>query len=299
MVFSYFHESTIGAHLGVRKTIWKIREHFAWKGMDKEIESEVRACRVCSRSKPAQNTRLVLLSSDVAERPVQKLFIDFMGKFPRSSAGNTVILIVVDTFSKFVWLIPLREATTKATVKALKERIVSSISVPEAIVSDNARYFTSREFRQLLLRIRHVTTSPYHPQPSHAERFNKNLRAALIAYHSDAQNIWDRNLTWLQLAFNTADHESTKATPFAVIFPFRSGSPLFNRWKINYLLPEKCDQRVLRKGCNMIKQNLLRSRDVIERRYNQNRVPHPFRICDLVYVGTIQLVAPVGVKLLN
>jgi transposase InsO family protein len=258
--------SLLGAHLGVRKTIWKIRAHFAWKGMDNEIESKIHVCQVCSRSKPAQNTRLGLLSSDVAERPMQKLFIDFVGKFPHSNVGNTVILVGVDAFSKFVWLIPLREATTKATVKALKERIFSSFSVPEVIVSDNAQCFTSREFRNFCFEsgIRHVTTSPYHPQPSYAERFNKNLRAALIAYHSNAQNTWDRNLTWLQLAFNTADHESTKATPFTVIFPFRSGSPLINHWKINYLLPEKCNQRVLRKRWNMVKQNLLRSRDVVE-----------------------------------
>jgi hypothetical protein len=152
-------------------------------------------------------------------------------------------------------------------------------------VSDNARCFTSREFRNFCFEsgIRHVTTSPYYPQPSHAERFNKNLRAALIAYHSDAQNTWDRNLTWLQLAFNTADRESTKATPFAVIFPFRSGSPLIKRWKINDLLPEKCNQRVLRKRWNMVKQDLLRSRDVVERRYNRNHVPRPFRIGDLVF----------------
>jgi hypothetical protein len=46
-----------------------------------------------------------------------------MSRFPRSKTVNTVILVCVDAFSKFVWLIPLCEATTKATVKALKERI--------------------------------------------------------------------------------------------------------------------------------------------------------------------------------
>jgi hypothetical protein len=83
------------------------------------------------RSKPAQNTRLGLLSSDVAQRPRQKLFIEYVDKFPRSKTGNTVILVCVDAFSKFVWLLPVREATTKATVKALKERIFSSFSVPQ------------------------------------------------------------------------------------------------------------------------------------------------------------------------
>ena len=112
----------------------------------------------------------------------------------------------VDAFSKFVWLIPLREATTRATMYALREKIFSTFSVPAVIVSDNARCFTSREFRRFCfnLGVKHVTTSPYYPQPSHAERFNRNLRAALIAYHSHDHTIWDSQLHWLQLAFNSS-----------------------------------------------------------------------------------------------
>jgi hypothetical protein len=236
MIFAYFHDSPLGGHLGVFKTLSKIREHFMWRGMDKEVRDKVRQC---SLSKPAQNTRFGLLSSDVAQRPLQELFIDFVGKFFRSKAGNTSILVCVDTFSKFVWMIPVREGSTRATVKALKERIFSTFSVPEILVSDNAQCFASREFRHLCFEmgVKHVTTSPYYPQPSHAERFNRNLRAALIAYHRDAHDTWDQQLPWLQLAFNTAEHESTKSTLFAVIFPFRAGSPLLNQWTINELLP--------------------------------------------------------------
>jgi len=133
------------------------------------------------------------------------------------------------------------------TVKALNGSIFSSFSVPDLLVSENAPCFTSREFRPFCfgLGIKHVTTSPYYPQPSHAERFNKNLRPALIAYHNESHTTWDQNITWLQLAFNMAKHEATRAGPFSVIFPFRSNSPLLNRWKINDLLPEKCNKRKL------------------------------------------------------
>jgi hypothetical protein len=99
-------------------------------------------------SKPEQNTQVGWFSSEVAQRPLQKIFIDCVGKFPRSKAGNSVILVCVDAFSKFVWLIPLREATTKATVKALKERIFANFSVPEILVSDKAQCFMSTEFRR-------------------------------------------------------------------------------------------------------------------------------------------------------
>ena len=285
MVFAYFHDSPVGGHLGVSKTVTKIRSQFIWKGMDQEIRSRVRACQTCALSKPVQNARFGLLASDVTQRPMQKIFIDYVGKFPRSKAGNSVILVCVDAFSKFVWLIPVRQATTKATIRALQERIFSTFSVPEVLVSDNAQCFTSREFRKFCfeLGMKHVTTSPYYPQPSHAERFNRNLRSALIAYHSGAHATWDQNLTWLQLAFNTAEHESTKATPFQVIFPFRAGSPLINQWKIKELLPEKFSSRTLKHKWTAVKQNLLRSQAAMALRYNRNRVPQPFKVGDLVY----------------
>jgi hypothetical protein len=285
MVFAYFHESSLGGHLGVNKTLSKIRQQFTWKDINRDIRTKVKGCHTCSLSKPAQNTRLGLLNSEVAKRPMEKLFIDFVGGFPRSKFGNRVILVCVDAFTKFVWLFPMREETSKATIKVLKTQIFATFSVPESIVSDNAQCFKSREFRQFCfeLGIRHITTSPYYPQPSHAERFNRNLRAALIAYHSDSQDRWDTQLGWLQLAFNSAEHEATKSPPFVVMFPFRSGSPLLNRWKIGDLLPEKVNKRVLQRRWIEVKKALSKSHALVARRYNQGRVAQPFKVGDLVY----------------
>jgi transposase InsO family protein len=125
---------------------------------------------------------------------MEKIFIDYVGKFPRSKTGNSAIFVFVGAFTKFVWLVPVREATTKTTIKVLQERIFSSFSVPDVLVSDNAQCFASQEFRQFCfeLGVKHVTTSPYCPQTSHAERFNRKLRAALIAFHNGAHATCDR-----------------------------------------------------------------------------------------------------------
>jgi hypothetical protein len=133
----------------------------------------------------------------------------------------------------------VREMTTKGTIKALEEKIFCCFAIPEVIFTDFARCVTSGEFRQFCfgLGIKYVTTSPYYPQPSHAERFNRNLRSAPIAYHSDANTSWDTKLVWLQIAFNMAEHEAIKTSPFTVIFPSRANHPLCNRWKVSQLLP--------------------------------------------------------------
>jgi transposase InsO family protein len=103
------------------------------------------------------------LASEAAQRPFQKIFIDYVGKLPRTKAGHQMLLVCVDAFSKFVWLIPVREATSGATIKALRQRIFSAFSVPEVIVSDNATCFASHEFRKFCFKlgIKHVTTTPY------------------------------------------------------------------------------------------------------------------------------------------
>jgi hypothetical protein len=104
----------------------------------------------------------------------------------------------------------------------------------------NGKFLSS--FKQFCfdLGIKHVTTTPYYPQTSHVERFNTKLRSALIAYHGNVHSSWDKNLTWLQLAFNTARHKSTQAMPFEIMFPFRASKPPLHQWHIQDLLPVKC-----------------------------------------------------------
>jgi transposase InsO family protein len=249
IVFPYYHDSPLGGHLNVDKTPRKIRQHFTWKGTNKDIFSRVRSCHISSLSKPVQNTKLGVLVSVVSQSPMHKILIHYLGKFRRSRAGNSVILVSVDAFSKFAWMIPVRQATASATIKALKTSICSSYSVPEVLVSDNARCFVSQEFRQFCfeLGVKHIIASPFYPQPSHAERFNRNLRAALIAFNSNAQDTCDQELGWLEQAFNTAEHEATKSSPIAIMFPFRSGLPLLNRWKITELLPVKVKESILQR----------------------------------------------------
>lgn len=284
MVFEYFHSSPVGGHLGIHKTIAKIRESFIWKGMDRDIATRVRSCRTCSLSKPAQNTHLGFLASEVAERPLEKVFIDYVGPLPRSKSGKKFLLVCVDAFSKFCWLFPMRSATAQATVDLLRTNLFQHFGIPATIVSDNGTQFTSHLFKRMCFGhgIRHVTTSPYYPQPSHAERFNRNLRSALIAFHAENQTTWDQELPWLQFAFNTAPHESHKAVPFEVMLGFKPNDPLANIWKIGDLLPPPGVTDV-KATWQAARRNLIRARELVGRKYNKGRKPNPFQVGDLVF----------------
>jgi len=57
------------------------------------------------------------------ERPFQKLFIDFLGKYPRSKSGHAWIFIVVDHFSKYTFLKAMKEATAPNVVNFLVNEV--------------------------------------------------------------------------------------------------------------------------------------------------------------------------------
>ena len=199
----------------------------------------VQICRVCAVAKPAQKANYGFLSSEVPRAPFDRLVIDYVGKFPRSRDGNQYVLVAVDAFTKFVWLFPVREATSRVTIDCLK-RIFAVVDFPRILVSANASYFVSHQFRRLCFEIgiKNFATFPYHPQASVAKRFNSSLPSALIAYHSADHSSWDQNLYWLSFAFNCVRYEAHDQTAVSLVLGFRVIKPLSNLWNIHDLLPE-------------------------------------------------------------
>ena len=174
--------------------------------MRQEVFDYVLKCDLCQRAKPAQNTRVGLHSAEPSRYSMEKLFIDFVGPLVRSKRGNIAILVVVDGFSKFVTFFPVRKITSHVVLDSLERSFFPMYGTPKYLVSDNARVFCCRKFRDLCFRwgIEHLTTSPYYPQASLAERVNRNLKAALKIFHHSSQKGWDVDLPCLSTAFNTA-----------------------------------------------------------------------------------------------
>lgn len=76
-----------------------------------------------------------------------------------------MLLIVVDSHSKWIEAIPLKSSTTHATIEALRT-LFRTFGLPRTLVSDNGPQFTSWEFQNFmnLNNIVHLWTAPYHPQ---------------------------------------------------------------------------------------------------------------------------------------
>ncbi|XP_023709138.1 uncharacterized protein K02A2.6-like [Cryptotermes secundus] len=180
---------------------------------------------------------------------------------------------------------PVRKVSSEVVENCLVEKFFPTFGVPQAIVSDNAAVFKSRWFYNLCFSwgIRHITTSPYYPQASQVERFNRNLKAALIIYHHRQHTRWDENLPSLSIAFNTAWHESTGATPASLFLGREMNHPLGLKWEFRELELQR-DPKNMGEYWEAALANLRKARARVVARYNAGKRPGEFRVRDSVLV---------------
>ncbi|KAH8349451.1 hypothetical protein KR067_013707 [Drosophila pandora] len=137
------HDAPTAGHLGGRKTIAKVAARYFWPGMQRDVRKYVRKCETCLRYKPSQMQAAGKMLTQVPEEPWATVCADFVGPLPRSKHGNTILLVMIDRFSKWTEMVPMRKATTETLQKAIRKRIVARYGVPKVMVTDNGVQFTS------------------------------------------------------------------------------------------------------------------------------------------------------------
>ena len=216
------HCSIQASHGGIAKTLDRIRSNYYWPNMACQVRDFVSTCDTCKSSKSANFvTRLPMSGTFISERPFQRIFLDFLGPYPKSKSGNSFILVVLDGFSKFTFLHPLKKATTSGVVKFLRDTVLSVFGCPEVVVSDNGRQFTSNDFSQFLNKysIQHMKTPLHSPQCNASERVNRSIVEAIRAHIGDGnQNEWDTHLPEISTALRSALHSSIGISPYYALF---------------------------------------------------------------------------------
>lgn len=215
------HCPPLASHCGMSKTIEKIRRNLYWPRMSSQIKDFIANCEVCKETKsPNIILRPPMGAQSKSSRPFQKLYMDLLGPYPRSTRGNIGLFIVVDNLSKFPLLKPLRKSSASNIVDYLENNVFTVFGVPETIVTDNGPQFRSVVFRNLLSRygITHIFTAVYSPQANASERVNRSVIAAIRSYLDKDQKNWDRNIGMISAALRCAIHGSIGFSPYYVLF---------------------------------------------------------------------------------
>jgi hypothetical protein len=93
-------------HKGVQRTLHRLRRDFHFPDMCRVVQDFVRACATCQRYKSEHLHPAGLLPLPVPTTVWADIGLDFVEALPRVR-GKSVILTVVDRFSKYCHFIPL------------------------------------------------------------------------------------------------------------------------------------------------------------------------------------------------
>lgn len=209
-------------HCGFDKTLQRIRKNYWFAKMRKFVKKYVSSCLECSHHKaPGGKREGELHPIDKPSVPFHTVHADHLGPFIKSKKGNCYLLVMVDGFTKYVVIKPVKDTKSATTIRVLKEYI-SYFGTPVRLITDKGSSFTSGAFKDFITShgIKHVVNAVATPRANgQVERFNRTILDALsTSSHGKDEKSWDEYVSDVQLGLNTTTHKTTKKTPSELLF---------------------------------------------------------------------------------
>lgn len=157
---------------------------------------------------------------DKGSLPLDVYHIDYLGPLASTKKNYRHILVIVDAFSKFIWLYPTRSTRTVEVVDRLK-RQAAIFGNPRRIISDRGTAFTSEEFETYCKdeNIEHILITIGVPRANgQVERVNRTLIPVLTKLAAPNPSEWYKHVSIAQQYLNSLPYRSIGTTPFNVLF---------------------------------------------------------------------------------
>ncbi|KAH0817198.1 hypothetical protein GEV33_005593 [Tenebrio molitor] len=184
-----------------------------WKLLVPRIIRYVRNCQVCNEQKAPNTAHAGLMGKEKkVQFPWQMISVDLIGPLPTSTKGYSYLLVIVDWFTKYVVLFPLRKATSSKVTECIENGIFLVYGVPQFILVDNGKQFVGNEFVKTCenYKVQKIWfTAKYHPQSNPVERYNRTVGTAIRNYVKGAHKKWDAEVAKIGYAIRTAVNEGS------------------------------------------------------------------------------------------
>jgi transposase InsO family protein len=216
------HKGLTAMHLGSNRSEYEIRRHAYWPRIRNDIHAFLAACTKCQQNKINRRAPQGLLQSlAIPRRPGTHYALDFVTHLPYSSREEyDALLVIVDRFSKRVWLIPTwGTATAEVTAMLFLKHIIYENGIALEIVSDRDSKFTSKfwtAFHAHLGTALKLSSARHQSTDGTTERMIAFVEEAMRMSITYRQNNWVKLLPKIQFSINSTPSKATGLSPFYV-----------------------------------------------------------------------------------
>ena len=186
----------------------------------KNLNNFVTACVVC-QTRTLQKINQPLQETDIPPYPIAKISLDLSGPYPTSVSSNRYIIAFVDWFTGWPDAFAVPDKTADTVARLLLEHIFPHFGCSLQIVTDNGTENVNKVIKEVYesLKIDHVLTRVYHPQNNaKSGRFHRTLHDVLAKRLADDQRTWDLRLNHALAALRFNMSESSKFSPFYLLY---------------------------------------------------------------------------------
>lgn len=290
-------------HLGVEKCFEHLSRTYWFPNMKTKIKCYVSKCLKCIYYSPQSGkTEGNLNPIPKGNVPFDVTHVDHLGPLPNTKSKKRHIFVIVDGFTKFTKLYPVKTTQSKEAIECLKS-FFGNYSRPNKIVSDRGSCFTSKEFSSFLQDndVIHVKVATHSPQSNgQVERVNRVLIPMLAKEcEADTTSGWDKRLVKIEFALNNTVNRSTGFSPSVLLFGLNQKGELCDRVRDfleSSLENTRCNLEDLRaEASETLKKNQVNNKVYYD---NRHKKPRTYQEGDYVMIKNVVTTPGINKKLL-
>jgi len=225
------YEHIVTTRVGPRGTI--IPGVTPWQDIREHIKRFIRRCPCCQKMSYVQVPIQTHLFTTASTEAFERLNIDRIGPLPESQSGNKYILVLIDCFTRWVTLYPLKDGTMEGARGALLWHM-GHFKAPSEIVHDGGTEFANGSVKELfaMCGVRNVKTLAYSKEENGmVERANKEVLRHLrnILFHTNLIANWEDQLGPVMHIMNNQKRGTGFPAPARILFGDKlcTDTPLF------------------------------------------------------------------------
>ena len=262
-IISKCHNTIVG-HFGVQETMNKVRkrldnkpsskitnEQWSTTELKKDVMAFIRTCPCCQKMAVLKKGIQTHGYTTATWGVFDNIAIDVIMGLPEATSGNKNLMVIIDTFSRYIELYPMKELTAINAVKALKQWM-ARYGVPRNILTDNASQFMAQyEATLKVLGIKNEKIHPYsHEENAIVERANREIIRHLrnILHESKIHDEWEDHLPDVMRIKNATRVSSTGVAPAELVFgsAYRLEAGILYPHKIHDAIPMPMHEYLLK-----------------------------------------------------